>query len=515
MRRVPRLVLAALIGLAASGTDPARAGPEERAADPYEQILGEHRRRLRTDSVLRAVEAVKLLDPENPRSMPEYLGILQKYHWRVRGQAMEAMASITGEALRAEMRLHLVAHEHAFVREGAAFAMTIRPVPGDGEALVAAMDDREAIVRRTAARGLGEIVSRAGTERLVRAFGEEKQVLVHVWVHASLRSIAGEDLGFDPRAWKTWWGRVKDRPEFKAHGEEVRRTDFQGVPLERITIDAPPVDENDRLARSKRPDLFVLAPFGWSHDWFRPYLDEAARYLRITYVTLPTVREVTGASGYGPSVPTYPVEKLAKALDALRVQTGKERVLLLATGPVGWIAEVYARRFPKATAGMVIVDSWLDSQAYAEALGRLAKDGGPYERWAAETLMGAGNRDETEARELRSAFLTASLRDQRDSEAYRLWRTAARDHGFATVPGLQFDRHVKVRTPTLFLFPDPDVQPGSGGTPADLRRIRDSFKEPPPVTAILRDGRGFTLQEDPQEFLRVLSGFLDFSGVLR
>jgi pimeloyl-ACP methyl ester carboxylesterase len=507
------LLAAALVALVAL---PAPAAPDgERAPDPYDRILAQHREKLRTNDVLRAIDAVKLLDPENPRSMPEYLGLLAKWHWRVRGAAMESLAQVKSPSLRAEMRLHVVAHEDPWVREGMAFAITIAPVPGDGEALVAAMDDRDFRVRRTVARGLGAIVSREGVGRLVRALNEEKDLRVLVWVRASLRSVVGEDLGFDPGPWNAWWERNRERPEFRTHAEEVVRSDFKGVPLERMTYDVPPGSDAERAAREKRPDLFVLAPFGWSHDWFRPYLDEAGRFLRIVYVTLPTVREVTGASGYGPSIPEYPVVRLATALDALREAQRKESVLLLAAGPVGWIAETYALKYPGRTAGLVIVDSWLDAQAYVESLGRLGRGGDSHERWAAQTLTGPGQRDATELRELRSTFLTSSLRDRRDSEAFRLWRSAGRDHGFASVPPLVFDRHLRISTPTLFMFPDPDVQLGSGGGPDDLRRIRDSFKDPPPVTAVLRETRGFALQEDPAEFLRVLRGFLEFAGVTR
>lgn len=511
MRRAAAAALLHLVALA-----PGHAAAEDApAADGYDKILASHREKLRTDSVLRAIDAVKLLDPENPRSMPEYLGVLARWHWRVRGAAIESLASVKGDALRAEMRLHLVSHEDPRVREGMAFAMTIAPLPGDGEALVAAMDDKDLRVRRTAARGLGEIVSREGVARLVRALAEEKDLRVLVWVRASLRSIVGEDLGFDVRPWQAWWQKHKDAPEFRSHDEEVRRSEFKGVPLESITVDLTAGSEEEKAAHAKRPDLFVLAPFGWSHDRFRPYLDEAARWLRITYVTLPSLREMTGASGYGPVVPQYPVEKLARALDELRAERKKDKVLLLAAGPVGWIAETYALRYPKHAAGLVLVDSWLDAPAYGEALGRLAREGDAYERWAAQVLTGAAVHDREEERELRSVFLTSSLRDKTDGEAFRLWRSAARDHGFATVPALEFDRHRRVSVPTLFYFPDPDVQPASGGTPEDLRRIRQSFKEPGPVTAVIREGRGFTLQEDPDEFLRVLKGFLDFHGFLK
>ena len=77
-----------------------------------------------------------------------------------------------------------------------------------------------------------------------------------------------------------------------------------------------------------------------------------------------------------------------------------------------------------------------------------------------------------------------------------------------------FDRHTRIEIPTCFYFPDPDVQPFSGGTADDLARIRQSFKKPTPIVAVLRETRGFAHVEEPAEFLRVLKGFLTASGIL-
>ena len=507
--RVAVLVVAAC-GAAANGV----AGDEPATADPYDKVLDDFRKRVETSDVDRAVGAVQLLDPSNERSMPELVRVLKARHWRVRGAGMEALAKIPPGPLRSEMRLELIANPDLLVREGMAFAMAIGPVPGDAEALAPAMDDKEWRVRRTVARALGEIVSHVGVERLVKAIQEEQDLRVLVWVRASLRAIAGADMGRDPRRWREWWERHKDRPEWKRQGDEVKRADFAGVPLETVTVDSPPDSDEDRKRRESRPDLFVLAPFGWTHDWFRPYLDEANEFVRITYVTLPTVQEVTGSPGFGPSIPVYPVQRLATALDALRAQQGKDRIVVLADGPTAWIAEQYALKYPKHTAGLVLVNGWLDSAAYGQALVRLAARGSGGERWAVAQLMGEGNNDREEARLLRRIFLTSSLTDGRDSEAFRLWRDASRDHGFAIVPDLAFDRHTRIEIPTCFMFPDPEMQPLSGGTPDDLARIRQSFKKPNPITAVLREDRGFAHVDEPAEFLRVLKGFLASAGIV-
>src|SRR6185503_11052947 len=144
------------------------------APDPYDKIIEEFRKKVETTDVDRADAAVQLLDPANPRSLPELIRVLKGRHWRVRGEGIESLAKVPGGPLRSEMRLHLVSDDDLWVREGMAFAMTVGPVPGDGEALAGAMDDKEWRVRRTAARGLGEIVSKEGAARLVRAVEEEK-----------------------------------------------------------------------------------------------------------------------------------------------------------------------------------------------------------------------------------------------------------------------------------------------------------------------------------------------------
>jgi len=495
------------------GTE-ARAG-DEPDDDAYGRILEDVRRRLKGATVERAVAAVKLLDPANPRSLPDLIRVLSTGHWFVRGAAIDALATVPAGPLRAEMRLHLITHEDPWVREGIAYAMATGPVPGDGEALIAAMDDDSWRVRRTTTRALGEIVSRDGVERLVQAAEEETDLRVLVWARASLRAISGTDMGRAKGAWIAWWKRHKDRPEWGRQGTEVTREEFAGVPLETVTLDVAPDGSGSSGSRGDtRPELFVLAPFGFSHDYFRPYVDQAASFVRITYVTLPTIQEISGASGYGRSVPVYPVDKLARALDSLRESKGKERIILMAAGPVAWIAERYAMRYKKRVAGLVLVNGWLDRSSYASAILRLSNEGTASERWAADLLLGKIDSDHTpdEGRRLRRIFLTHALTDRRDSEAWRLWKTATRDHGFVTVPPIDFNRHTRIETPTLFTFPGDS--PVTGGTDDDLRRIRASFRKPPPITAVMRDSRGLSHIEEPTEFLRVLKGFLDYAGLL-
>jgi pimeloyl-ACP methyl ester carboxylesterase len=512
------LLALTILATATVSGGPLAAAEGDPPEDAYAKVLAAYHKAMKRPSVESALRAVATLDPNESRSLPELLSVLQKGHWMVRGAAMELLARIEPGPLRDELRLNLVAHDDPWVREGTAYAMSIKPRPGDGDALIGAFDDDSWRVRRTTARALGEIVSRSGVKRLIEALEKETDLRVLVWVRASLRAIVGKDLGRDLRRWKEWWERNKDRPEWKRQGEEVVRKDFDGIPLETITIGGPPPGKaGDPPRKDTRPDLFVLAPFGFTHDWYRPYLDEAAQFVRITYITLPSVSEVTGQTGYGASIPVYPVRRLAKSLDSLRAALGKEQIVLLASGPVGWIAESYALRYPKRVAGLALLNTWIDSQSYAESLMRLSAGGRPTEKWAARVLMNEipPDRDRREGQRLRRIFLTHKLSDRRDSEAYRLWRDASREHGFVKVPPLKFTKKVRITAPTLFTFPDQQLSLYSGGRSGDLRRIRASFKDPPPVIAEMRDSRGLSHLEDPAEFLRVLEGFLRYARILR
>ena len=201
-------------------------------------------------------------------------------------------------------------------------------------------------------------------------------------------------------------------------------------------------------------------------------------------------------------------------MSCLLEQFARRKVLRKAHVKVRLFGSRYLLRFPKHVAGMVLVDGWLDSAAYVQALQQLFAGGDGYEKWAVSQLTGEGRNDKEEARLLRQIFLTSSLQEPRDSEAYRLWRDASHETGFATVPDLAFDRHTRVELPTCFYFPDPDVQPFSGGTAEDLTRIRQSFKRPTPVTAVMRESKGFAHVEEPEKFLGVLQGFLRATGIV-
>jgi pimeloyl-ACP methyl ester carboxylesterase len=480
---------------------PLLAGAEE---DGYDKILKRFEDFLKSSSMERRVRAFDLLDLENPRSLPPLRKLLMDKHWFMRGLAAESLAGVVTPALRAELRLDLITHEEYIVREGVALAFALAPEKGDAEALVEALADGDWRVRRMAAIALREIVSKESLEALIATLKKEKDPRVAVNIAHTLRSVTGQNFGRDGKKWADWWERNKDTAALSGLEEEVKRRKLGKLPLETVTM--PP-----RRSPTGKPllDIFVLAPLGWTHEVYRPYLDDLTKYARVTYVRLPRVQDLTGQTGYSGSAPTYPVGDLVRALEELRVELGKNRVVLLAEGATGWIAERYAIQYKKRTAAVVILNGFIDVRSYALALGRLARSPNPAERWVAQTLTNQNDVEHNEAahRQIARIMLTSDLMDSRDSNAFLLWTRARDPQGFVTVPDLRFNPRAKIETPILFFFGGAHRLSGY----AEAEFIRRHF--PNNVMAVMHESRGFPYISEYAEFYRIIEGFLDYHGL--
>ncbi len=477
------------------------------AQDGADGIAKEFEKQFRRPEPERKAAAFRLLDPTSADSLPRLYDGFRVPHWLVRGAAAEVAARVTDGPLRAQLRLDLLRHEESAVRGGIAYALSLAPVRGDGEALAGALEDRAWPVRRDAARGIGRVPTREGVEALLRALGRETEPRVRVWVLDALRGLARNDPGPDLEDWQNWWKAHREDPEFRRMEESPDRKDLEGVPLDVVTVAA-----RRGPGAPGRPAVFVLAPFGWTHDLWRPHLDALEDLFAVSYVRLPTLRELTGLSGYGGEIGVYPADRLARALEALRKDRGVKRVLVVADGPACWIAELYALAYPESTAGLVLVNGWLDAASYGAALERLATESrDPDERAAADSLRGLapGARDEREDRWLGRVFLTQRLLDRADLLGHWFWSRAREPQGFAVVPPLRLDRRRRIEAPTLFVFPG--ASPLSGHP--DAQRVRDAF--PSGIVATLDDTKGFPFVDRHDEFHRVVRGFVDRFGLSR
>jgi len=474
---------------------------------PADGTDAEFQRKWKSAAPEDKASAFRHLDAARAEALPLLYDGFRFPHWLVRGAAAEAAATIPEGSLRSQCRLDLLTHEDAMVRGGLAYAFALAPVPGDGEALAGALEDRNQAVRRDAARGLRRLPSRGALKALVAALSRETDLRVKVFLLDTLRALTGADEGMDPRAWATWWERRKNDPDAQPPPDVApEKREFAGVGLEVLSVPSRASADG-----SRRPALFVLAPFGWTHGYFRPWLDPLREWFEVSYIRLPPVRELTGVSGYGNSIPAYPVERLAKAFEALRKDRKVEKVLLLGEGPATWIAETYALRYPERTAGLFLLNGWLDADSYGAALQRMAAAGSEDEKAVARSLLGLdpSARDEREDRWMARTALHHRLMDRGDLLGHLLWTKTLDSQGFASVPPLRLDRHARIEAPALFVFP--------GGSPLsghpEGQRVREAF--PKGLVATLDDTRGLPWVDRPDELFRVVKGFVDRYGLAR
>lgn len=500
-------LLAALLALPAALPAPSAAAPAPPGDGAPAPLPAEFLRDFRRPDPEGKAAAFRRLDPASPSSLPALQDGFRVPHWLVRGAAAEAAARVPEGPLRSQLRLDLLTHGEDAVRGGLAYALALAPLPADGEALAGALGDRDPLVRRDAARGLRTLPSRGAIAALLRALRRERDARPRVYILDTLRALSRGDEGSDPAAWERWWEARKDDADLRAPEDlPAEEGEFAGVRLQTVTVPARRPTDGSRRRR-----LFVLAPFGWTHDLFRPHLEPLNEIFTVSYIRLPSVRSLTGSSGYGSSIPAYPADRLARAFEALRKAQGAEEVVLLAEGPAAWIAEAYALAHPRRTAGLILLNGWVDAPSYAAALERMAGRGSEEERAVARSLMGVdpSRRDEAEERWMARTSLTHRLADRSDLVGHLLWTRTRDPQGFASVPPVVFTRQVRIEAPALWVFP--------GGSPLsghpEAPRIRDSF--PRALFATMDESRGLPFIDAHDEFHRIVRGFVERNALDR
>jgi pimeloyl-ACP methyl ester carboxylesterase len=422
-------------------------------------------------------------------------------HWSERWRAVQAMARVEGDGVPL-LRAALLREERARVREAVAWACLLDPGLGNATLLgLALRKDPDAAVRRGAAHALVHFRDRRAVSALVEALVRERDRRTRLRIIETLRALTPAPHLLEPQEWRDWWKRNEHDPRFRPADQPPGTDTYEGVVLETRTVAAVP---GKRQPKRPPPHLLVLPQFGWSNPIYGPYLLPLRRYADLTWVRLPTVQALTGQSGFGDSIPNYPVGRLVQALDRFRAAHRIERFVVVATGASGWIAMSYAHRFPKRCAGLVLIDTHLDKQAYADALRRGAARGNEVERWIAKTLLHENNvpLNEPTLHRLHRIGLQRGYRDRADLEMGWLFATAREPQGFATVPDLKWGRHTRLEMPSLFVFSPANAFSGHH----DDQRIGRNF--PNSMVAPVRECRGLPWVEHNERFCAIVERFL-------
>jgi pimeloyl-ACP methyl ester carboxylesterase len=363
-------------------------------------------------------------------------------------------------------------------------------------------------VRRAAARALVRHPDRRAVAALVEALAKESDVRTRLQIVETLRALTPAPCLLDATEWADWWKKNEGDPRFAPADEEPKQGEYEGVKLETRTVAPIPTKKQPGPVPPKPPHILVLPAFGFTSAAFGPYLLPLRDRAAITWVRLPGVQELTGRSGYGDDLPDYPVDRLVRALEAFRASLGIDRFLVLANGASGWIALRYAVTHADRCAGLVLIDTALDKQAYADALRRGAAKGDANERHVAKVLLGEAGTSFNEATlaKLHAIGLEQAFWDPADLEIAWLYHRARDPQGFATVPDISWSRHRKVEVPALFLYSASSAF--SGHPEAD--RIQRIFLRS--MVAPIREVRAMPYVEENAKFHEVLAAFLQRFG---
>lgn len=137
------------------------------------------------------------------------------------------------------------------------------------------------------------------------------------------------------------------------------------------------------VERGQGPPLFVLhgGP-GMESNYFRPYLEPLEAEFRVVYVDQPG----QGLSERFAPPRSYTMSQAVEAIEALRAALGYERIALLGHSYGGFVAQLYAQRFPQNLSALVLVDTVAAADWNAEANANINRALSPEQRGLGQNL---------------------------------------------------------------------------------------------------------------------------------
>jgi pimeloyl-ACP methyl ester carboxylesterase len=442
-----------------------------------------------------------------PAWIEEIAAKAETAHWSTRWEAVLAFAGkARGEDLFA-LRPLLLRDARARVRGAVAWAAVLEPRVANATLLgLALKKDKSAEVRFAAAAALAVHRDRRAVEALITALQKETDPRVRLRIADTLRQLTPGPCLLEAEAWRAWWNEHKADPRFQPADEPPRSKEYEGVVLETRTV-AIVRKPGDR--KGPPPHVLVLPPFGFNRAIWGSYMLPLRRFANVSSVMLPSVQQLTGRSGYGKDIPVYPVDRLVRALDRYRAEKKIESFLVLAPGASGWIAMRYAQVYPERVRALMLIDTALDKQAYADSLMRASARGNKGERFTADTLMHRNNArfNRRTLDRLQAYGIERGFHDRADLEIGHLYARARQPQGFATVPDIRWGKRAQLDVPALFVYSA--ASPLSGHV--EMMRITKHF--PRAVVTPLSNARGLPYVEENAKLFEVIDAFLTKHGL--
>lgn len=133
----------------------------------------------------------------------------------------------------------------------------------------------------------------------------------------------------------------------------------------------------ERGSTGEPPVLLLHGGPGMESNYFRPYLEPLEREHRLVYVDQPG----QGLSERLPPNRRYSLPGAVAAIEAVRMQLGAERIVLLGHSYGGFVAQLYALAFPGRLAGLILVDTAPSYDWSVEANANIQRVGTPAQRF--------------------------------------------------------------------------------------------------------------------------------------
>ncbi len=337
-------------------------------------------------------DAVAGVDPDDKDGVKAILNILKlkelrQIDWYIRTAAIEVLCRANDEKAVAELGKGLEAKDPA-QREGAALACGKVGDPAHLPGLLKLLEDKEASVRRAAARGLAGYSELEVVDALLARWAKDKapaQYRDQLAYHGTLVHFTEEKgLGRDVAAWQAFWDKAKaegwkfpakmspDEKAALAEAKKKKAEEAEAAEKKEITTEVRGVEYKFTEVGYGSIPLIVIPDDSWKPDYFEPYLSILGDACKIYYVELPSINKFDRTKlKKNIEMVYYPVDELCDAFEELRKKAKHEKFAVLAHGFSTLIAQRYLSKYAENVSHVILIGAMPGDDAYGNMLDKL------------------------------------------------------------------------------------------------------------------------------------------------
>ncbi|MCC6572912.1 MAG: alpha/beta hydrolase [Planctomycetes bacterium] len=210
---------------------------------------------------------------------------------------------------------------------------------------------------------------------LLEKYMDEKKpdALMIFQLSDAMENLTGQEHGNEVKSWRNWWDSgAKDRDLIPRQADKLTK-DLQEIQLEEHSY------ARKRGRMIENLDVLVLPDFGWSGQYWQPYICELNKIFACYMVSLPDASRVKPEPKrpYGNDAYVYPLPQLVEAFEKRREASQQKKVGIIAHGISGWIALQYARQRPDSVAFIIVISTWSGTKSFNSSISQLENNQNP------------------------------------------------------------------------------------------------------------------------------------------